>query len=187
MTNQQGKVVFKGVSKKRKKFLVRYPTMDDLSQVHRYINAISSERTFMSFQGEQLSIEDEKKYLIDQLDRIKNKRGNLFVLDIDGVVRGVSGIEMNYDGLNHTGVFGLSIAKDIRGEGIGKQLMKVVLENAKNQLPKLKLLTLTAYANNDIGIKLYKAFGFKTFGQLPKGARYKDTFVDYIFMYKEMD
>lgn len=180
-------VVFKGVSKKGSKFLIRYPSMDDLEQLHRYINAISSERTFMSFQGEQVSIEDEKKYLIDQLDRIKNKRGILFVLDIDGVICGASGIEVNQYGLDHTGIFGLSIAKNVRGEGIGKQFMKVVIGYAKKQLPKLKLLTLTAYANNDIGIKLYEFFGFKTFGQLPKGARYKDTFVDYIFMCKEMD
>jgi cysteine desulfurase/selenocysteine lyase len=179
-------VVYERVSKKGRKFIIRYPRKGDLNELHKYINSLSLEKTFISFQGERVTLSEERNYLSDQLRRMKSKRGILFVVEINGIICGASGVEMNERGMDHVGVFGLSLSKDVRGEGIGKQVMSVVLKHAK-QLPKLRLLTLTIYANNDVGTKLYEFFGFKTFGRLPKGFRYKNTFVDSIQMYKEME
>ncbi len=42
-------------------YLIRYPNHNDIFQLLQYINDLSAEKTFIRFQGEQLSLEEEKK------------------------------------------------------------------------------------------------------------------------------
>ncbi len=69
--------------------------------------------------------------------------------------------------------------------GIGEILAKKVLELAKKEL-KIKIVILDVFENNIPAINLYKKLGFKIYGKLPKGMKYKGRYVTKICMYKEL-
>lgn len=48
---------------KDQEFVFRYPQPTDLEGLRDYINQLSAERTFIRFQGTQVSLEEEEKYL----------------------------------------------------------------------------------------------------------------------------
>ena len=76
-----GQIVFQGKTSAEKDIFIRYPQEGDAQLMCDYINTLSKEQTFIRFQGEQISLEDEAKYLNDQLQRIKDQKTvQLFVV-----------------------------------------------------------------------------------------------------------
>lgn len=86
----------------------------------------------------------------------------------------------------HNGIFGISIAKDFRKEGIGSLLMKLVMEEAVKQMCQLEIITLGVFGNNSIAQKMYEKFGFHEYGNLPNGVKLPDGYVDHVYMYKKI-
>lgn len=179
----EGKIVFEGVSEKGVKLVIRYPKKDDLQTMLAYINALSKERTFIRYQGEEVSLEEETEYLNKQLERIvKQESVQLLAFTKDELI-GNTSIDLFDKTESHKGLFGISIAKEYRGKGIGKLLLKYILEEAKS-LPKLRIITLAVYSINNLAIEMYKKFGFVEYGRLPNGVHYRGNFIDEILMYK---
>ena len=181
-----GKIVYQGKSKLGKEIIFRYPTKKDLRSVWEYINVLSKEQTFILFQEEKISLGEEKEWLDGMLKKInQDKAVQLFVF-VNEQLAGVSDIVMKDKAEKHVGIFGITIAKSFRNEGIGTLLMKRIIEEAKQHLKELKILTLTCFADNKIAIKLYKKMGFVEYGKLPKGLIRKGKFTDHIYMFKEV-
>ncbi|MBR9921156.1 MAG: GNAT family N-acetyltransferase [Bacteroidetes bacterium] len=82
----------------------------------------------------------------------------------------------------HTGMIGMGILEDFRGEGIGRMLMQATLDWAKNDSP-LELIWLEVYANNEAGLRLYKSFGFRESGTIKGFFKHGNTYYDKIEMY----
>lgn len=182
----QGKVVFEGKSEKGKHILVRYPTRDDASEMCEYINTLSKERTFIRFQGEEVSLERETKFLNSQLQRIAKKESVQLHVFSGGKIIGISEIDMKDKISKHIGEFGISIAKEFRREGIGSLLMKLVIDEAVKNIPQLEIITLGVFSNNPLARDMYKKFGFFEYGSLPDGVKLGDKYVDHIYMYKKV-
>lgn len=183
----QGKVVFEGQSEKGKHILIRYPTKDDAKEMCDYINVLSKERTFIRFQGEQVSLEHEKKFLNSQLERIaKNESVQLHVFSGNKII-GISEIDMKDKVEKHVGALGISIAKEFRNEGIGSLLMRLIIDEAIKNILQLKIITLGVFSTNSLAINIYKKFGFVEYGDLPNGVKLGEKFVDKIYMYKEVN
>lgn len=178
-------IVFEGVTRNSSPYLIRYPKLSDANELHRYINELSKEQTFVSFQGEEISLEDEIGYVKSSIKKIEDKKSVQLVVECDGKIVGVSGIDSKARVNSHVGVFGISIAKDYRGQGIGKKLIESVLKEAEKNLTHLKIIHLECFASNEAACNLYKSVGFKEYGRLPKGIKYKNELVDEILMYKE--
>ena len=53
--------------------MIRYPLRWDAETMCRYMNALSSEKTYIRFQGEKVTLEEEKRFLRLQMKRISNK------------------------------------------------------------------------------------------------------------------
>jgi RimJ/RimL family protein N-acetyltransferase len=182
----QGEIVYQGTSKKGKNLLIRSIQQGDAEQMMEYINTLSQEQTFIRFQGETLSLEEEQKYLDGQLKRLERHEVVQLLTFCDGKLIGNSGIDMQDKIHSHMGVFGISIARDYRGEGIGKLLMQCVLQEAIKHIPSLRIVVLNAFASNPQALGMYKKFGFVGFGMLPKGIFYKGEYEDYVYLYKNI-
>lgn len=180
------KVVFKGRTRGGISYIIRYPKKSDLHEFWRYINQISEEKTFVSIQGEKISLKEENKWLKTQLTNINNKVAIQLLVEIEGKIAGVSGVNMSKNAGAHVGVFGITIAKDSRHQGIGKILMGSVLKEAKSNIPQLKMLVLGVFSNNLVAKKMYEGFGFKEYGRLPKGILHQGKYIDDVKMYYEI-
>ena len=180
------KIVYQGKSKKGKEVLIRYPQIGDEKEMWRYINELSKEKTFVRFQGEEISLEDEAKYLQSQLEKVKTKKTVQLLVFNNEELMGISGVDMRDKTEKHVGILGISIAKDFRGEGLGKLLMELILKEAEKEIPQFKMVTLEVYSTNDIAKKMYNKFGFIEYGRLPKGIKRGGDYEDAILMYKNI-
>jgi len=181
------KIVFKGKTTNGFPYIIRYPKRTDLNQLWKFINAISEERTFISLQGEEISLEYERKWLNTQIKSVRDKTTVYLLVETAGGIIGVASVNMSKNPIGtHVGSFGITIAKEYRHQGIGKKLMEQTLNEAKKKLSKLKIIILGVFANNPVAKKLYEEFGFKEYGRLPKGILHNGNFVDDIKMYKEI-
>lgn len=180
-------VIFEGTTKDGRKYLICYPKGGDVESLAKYINTLSQEKTFIRFQGEKISLKDEEKYLKGQLEKIQKKLTVQLLTVCEENVVGVTSIDMRDKTEKHEGVFGISISKEFRNQGIGKIFMDMILKEAKKNLPDLRIITLEVFANNPRAYEMYKKFGFKEFGMLPKGIYYKGKYVDRVYMYKEVN
>lgn len=164
--------------------LIRYPLESDATAMRDYINALSSEKTFIRLQGEQTSLEEEERFLSDHLKKIaEGKAVQLLVFNQDKLI-GIAGIEMQTKTEEHVGVLDIAIAKEFRGQGFGKLMMKAVMEEAIKCLPSLKIITLTVLSINTVAIHLYQQLDFQEWGRLPKGIKHAGQYVDSVQMYK---
>lgn len=109
----------------------------------------------------------------------------LFVI-VENRIAGIAGLDMKDKTGGHQGVLGISIAKEYRGEGLGKTLMTSLLEEGKKNIPRLRIVVLNTFADNHIAGRMYEKFGFVEYGRLPKGLLYKGNYADDILMYKTM-
>lgn len=179
-------IIYTGKTKKGKLFFLRYPTEDDVVVMWEYINKLSKERTYISFQGEEISLADENAFVVATTQKIQSKEAVLLLAFCDDILVGISEIEMKTRVESHVGVFGISIAKEHRGEGIGKILMQKVMEESEKHLPQLQLVVLQVYENNAVGKALYKQLGFVEYGTLPQGIKHQEKFVDSVLLYKKV-
>lgn len=182
-----GQIVYRGKSKSGKNLILRYPTEKDLQVLCDYINNLSKEKTFILFQGEQVSLEDEKKYLDAQLTAISKGKAVQLLAFSEGILIGNTHINLYDKATKHVGIFGIALAKEFRGEGIGTLLMEKIIEEAEKNLQGLKIIILSRLGNNEIAEKLYEKMGFKEYGRLPEGVAHREKLVDHVYMYKKVN
>ena len=84
--------------------------------------------------------------------------GKVFVLVIEDEVIGIAEYMRNFDG-NEIFLYGLSIKKEYRKLGYGKQLLEESIKIFRKN--KIKKIGLTVSLENKKAIKLYKKMGFK--------------------------
>ena len=178
------KIIYQGSSKTGLPILVGYPVVEDVEQLRNFINTISLEQSFILAQGRQYAEEEEKKYLEQLLDQITNRKAIKLIIFTNEEIIGSADIMLQKDAVSHEGVFGIIIAKAYRGQGLGKFLMQLVLAEAKKELADLKIITLGVFGDNPNAENMYKSFGFKEYGRLPKGILHRGRYVDHIYMYK---
>ncbi len=180
-------IIFQGKTKKGKELIIRYVVAEDLKKLLEYINTLSKEQTFIRFQGEQLTREEEKKYLSDFLKKQKaGKAIKLLAFSKDELV-GVADVHLEEKISSHVGIFGITIKKGFRGEGIGKLLMNLTIKEAQKNLKDLRIITLGVFSNNPLAKAIYEKFGFKEYGCLPEGVLHRGKYVDHLYMYKKVN
>jgi putative acetyltransferase len=101
---------------------------------------------------------------------------------IEGRIVGMAHVAtFNRPRRNHAGTIGISVHADWQGKGVGKELMRAIVNLADNWL-NLKRLELEVYADNEAAIRLYERFGFQVEGRLRQHAYRDGQFVDSIVM-----
>lgn len=83
--------------------------------------------------------------------------------EVDGQFVGIATLYLQpYKRLMHNCEMGIIVSPEMRGRGIGSQLMSAIIEKAKTVF-KIEVLHLQVHPQNP-AVKLYERFGFKRFG-----------------------
>jgi len=181
------KIIHTATTKTGKTVSFRYPTIADVEILKDHINKLSAEKTFINFQGEKKTLKDEKKWLSGIIKKINKNECVSILAFINNNFAGSSEIELKDLARMHVGGFGITIAKEFRGEGIGSLLMDLVIKESVKNIRELKIITLECFATNIIAVNLYKKMGFIEYGRLPYGLKRLGEFVDEILMYKKIN
>ncbi len=152
-----------------------------------FINDLSRERTFILFQGEQLTLAQEEAWLRDRLSEIENRSGISLAAFHSQQAVGSTAVTLKPLAENHVGVFGLSVSQSFRGLGIGAALIDAAIAESVAQLEGLRIIELSVMSPNHVARQLYRSRGFTEHGAMPGGVRYRGEFVDHVLMHRRVE
>lgn len=72
-------------------------------------------------------------------------------------------------------IWGVYVAPDSRGSGLGRRLLEHVLTHARTQVRQVHLAVT---ATNIAGVRLYESLGFTRYGTEPQALRVGDRYLD---------
>jgi len=184
-----GKLVKKFITKKGTDVVIRYPRWEDIDELTRYINKLSKEDTFILFSGETITKEEEAKAVASWFAKMETGDEVFLVVEKDKKIIAVANVSRNT--LNkkrslHVGVLGISVEKEFRGEGIGEELLKTIINEAKNKIKNLRLVVLEVFGENTHAQKLYEKIGFKKCGEIPEMIYFHGRYISAITMYLKL-
>ncbi|WP_368544269.1 N-acetyltransferase [Enterobacter soli] len=82
---------------------------------------------------------------------------------------------------SHVATFGISVAADAQGKGVGSALMREMINLCDNWM-RVERIELTVYADNPPALALYRKFGFEIEGTGKKFALRNGELVDAYYM-----
>ncbi len=147
---------------------IRNATYEDGPEVSALFIQTHGESDYLLSYPEEHSFDEkgESEFLQNRADS-DNEVMLLAVVDHKVIATaGVGAIGHKYK-IRHRAEFGIDVAKEYWGLGIGKALMNSCIECAKEM--GYKQLELDAVAENDRAINMYKSAGFIEFGRNPMG------------------
>jgi ribosomal protein S18 acetylase RimI-like enzyme len=163
---------------------LRLPQAGDETTLYTYAQELQAEDTFVLLNpAEPVTWAEEINYLKSTLDKLRAGWQIHYLAFHQGKMIGSSQVTKPGRRKMHLGNLGISLLKDYRHDGIGEQLARLVIDEAKNKLG-LTAITLEVFNNNTVAQHLYQKLGFTEYGRLPRGMLYKDGFTDAILMYK---
>jgi len=150
-----------------KEFIIRESTKEDAKLMIEFYNVVGGETDFLSFGGNEFI-----KNLKDFEDFIEATRGEnnsiILLAQIDNKIVGIASINSSAKTrFKHVGEFGIVIAQQYCGLGLGRKIMDYIIEwaNSNGITKKISLLTSE---NNYRAMELYKKVGFGVEGILKK-------------------
>lgn len=118
----------------------------------------------------------------DWLNNRESRYKVLVVSNKSGQIYGWSSLNVFNSRCCYNGVADISIyiSRDHRGNGIGKILLKGLIDLAKTE--NFNKLVLSTFSFNEVGKKLYRSLGFREVGTYIKQGILDDKFIDITIM-----
>lgn len=173
-------------TKSGRQITLRQPQPDDAQLLFNYNHTLEIEDTFTLLNPSfPVTLQEETDYLSAILKRLRAKWQVMYLAFDHGLMIGSGQVTVQGRRRMHVGNFGISLLKTYRHDGLGEQLSRLIIAEAKEVL-HVTLITLDVFANNETALNLYRKLGFIDYGRLPNGLKYKDHFIDSILMYKPL-
>lgn len=172
------------VSKSGDNVVVRSAAEQDASAILSLAKSVIKEEIYQLTSAAEfkMTVDAEEKWIRSHFE---NPHHLILVAVFDGEIVGMLDFSNGHrERIAHTGEFGMSVAKEWRGQGIGAILLSALFEWAtKNEI--LEKINLSVHSNNERAIALYKKVGFEVEGVRKKDLKYKDgQYVDTVIMGK---
>ncbi|MGG1629551.1 N-acetyltransferase family protein [Rossellomorea sp. NRS-1567] len=173
------------VSKDHVEYIIRNVKVEDAEVLLDIESSVISEGEYFIVESEEV----EKKPLQEKKERIQsildNIKETLIIAEVNGVVVGsIEFRSQNRKRLSHTGSVSMAISKNYRDRGIGKALLKALLDWAEEN-PLIEKVSLGVFSTNQRAISLYKQMGFLEEGRLIKEYKLNHgEYIDDILMYR---
>jgi RimJ/RimL family protein N-acetyltransferase len=177
---QAGKVLRRFSAKNGRQVILRTLRWEDLDDCIELINSLVAEGANIA-KNDKVTREGEIEWLAGALSRMERGEKIYVVAEVDGKVIGNSEIGRRLSGYDrHVGSIGIAIKKGFRDVGLGTEMMNALIKQGREM--GLKVLTLTAFANNKRAIHVYEKLGFQETGQIPKKFFKRGKYIDELIM-----
>jgi len=177
-----GQILHHFVTKSEKEVVLRAPKWEDLGDLLELINSVVDEGADIVIE-ERKTREEEVDWLSGVIAKMEKGRGVHVVAEVDGRV--VASSEVTRGGFHcesHLGSLGIIVKSDYRDMGIGTEIIRALLEQAR--IMGLKVVTLSAFSTNRRAIHVYEKMGFEETGRIPNGLYKNGSYIDRVIMTK---
>jgi putative acetyltransferase len=153
--------------------------VDDLFELH---NELIEEEAMIGSDSKRTREQQVERHAETMKD-VESGRAVVVIAESEGKVVGRSNARKRSGRLRHTAGLGVFVRKMFRGQGIGSEMMRE-LENQARAVG-VEILYLEVY---DISpaMRLYERLGYREYGRLPGGIKYRGEYVDQVSMYKRI-
>ena len=132
------------------------------------------------------SVEDHLKLSRDEIRRrLTADPANNFVLGVlvNGKLLGTAGFAReSQPKMRHKGrVWGVYLNADLRGQGVGRKLMKAVLDRAA-KIEGVEQILISVATTQAAAVTLYRSLGFATWGKESGALKVGDRYIDEEYM-----
>jgi RimJ/RimL family protein N-acetyltransferase len=152
---------------------------EDIPQVAANVNSVAEERIYIANEG----IEDIERFKNAVFEQIKWGNWIFMVAEVDRKIVGHFNLQIGYPAKRkHTAYIGTILTKEYRNLGIGTEMMKIIMEMAKEK--EVEKVFLSVFSINTGAINYYKKCGFEIEGVLKKQFKIDEKYVDEVYMAK---
>lgn len=145
-------------------------------EFHQALDRVAREKKYLAFL-EAPPIERTREFV---LANIKG-RNPQFVAEVEGRVVGWCDVIRNSgQSRQHSGVLGVALLPEYRGQKIGRELMRRTIEEAWSE--GFTRIELTVRESNANAIALYRSLGFETEGIRRNGSRIDGNYENLVAM-----
>ncbi|MEG2017959.1 MAG: GNAT family protein [Clostridium sp.] len=149
--------------KNGKTLVLREADVNDAEAMLKYLNIVGGESNNLLFGDNEfrLTVEQEEGY-IESMKR--NDNALMAIGVIDGQVISIAQVAAPpRKRIAHNGELAISIKKEYWSMGIGREMMKLIIDFAK-ETGVIKNINLGVKSDNEKAIKLYEKMGFEKVG-----------------------
>ncbi len=152
----------------------------DASALLLHISTVGGETDNLSFGADTFNISPEREAKF--IDRFARSCDDVMFVALDGEkVVGNAIVERNkVKRYNHRAEISITVLKDYWGQGIGSELMRMMINFAKSV--KIESLYLEVRGDNERAISLYKKFEFEKIGEYKGYFKINNSYYDAHFM-----
>jgi ribosomal protein S18 acetylase RimI-like enzyme len=140
------------------------------------VDSVARERKYLAFL-EGPPIHTTKEFV---LDNIKGDWPHFVAMDKGKIIGWCDVCELHRPVFAHAGVLGIGVVENYRGQGVGKALIKTVIDKAKKK--GLTRIELTVREKNISAIALYEKMGFENEGLHKNAVRIDGKYENHISM-----
>ncbi|MFB0503162.1 MAG: N-acetyltransferase family protein [Candidatus Bathyarchaeia archaeon] len=180
---KSGEVVHQFKSKDGREVILRTPRWEDLDDLTEFINSLVDEGVDIAT-DQKATREQEADWLGRRLASLEKGEQFSLIAEVDGKVVANSEITKRGGYSKHVGGLGIGIKKGYRDIGIGTEMLKTLLSEAKKM--GLKMVFLNVFSTNKRAIHVYEKASFKQTGRRPKFFFKDGKYIDDIIMAKEI-
>ncbi len=157
------------------------PRKEDARRIHVYVERVAGETDFLSFgPGDSGKTVSDLEKGIDDMAKAPNEIA--LMAGIGGEIAGYLTFKSDKKPrLRHQGEFGVTVARDFWGLGIGKKLIQCLIQWAR-ACASIRKINLIARSDNVRAIEMYKKRGFALEGTITRDLRVADTYHDSVLM-----
>ncbi|MFP4478074.1 MAG: N-acetyltransferase family protein [Candidatus Izemoplasmatales bacterium] len=160
---------------------VKLAAKDDAKEVLAYLKKIGSETDFLLFgpEGVPMTLEQEEAFL-EKVNQTPYSR--MYLVKDNNQIIGNGYIHANpRSRIQHKAEIAISVLEAYWGKGVGKLLMKTLIDYAK-ETSFIETIYLDVVSDNTRAIKLYEKFGFKTYGINERAIKINNDYHDWLLM-----
>ncbi len=172
-------------TKNGRTFGIRRPDENDAEKIIQYSKILfaSTDQLLTTLDEYGITIEEEKTWINNSL---QNPSAITLVAEMNKEIIGLLFfVPLSKKKNSHTGEFGVNVHPDYQAQGIGRALIKTLLNWAQEN-NRIEKVFLTVFATNTNAISLYKDLGFKEEGRHVKAIKQiTGEYVDIVQMYIE--
>lgn len=174
-------VSYRFTTKDGTKVVFREPRRTDAKLLMDFINPFVTEQLSGILIDSKVNLKGERQWLSGWMSDINRRKGVMLSAEMGGRIVGNCTVSRMIWKQSHRAAMGIAVSKEMRGKGIGEELMKRTIDLARKRLRGLEMIELSVLAYNKKASGLYKKLGFMRVGRMPdsvkEGREYFDEFV----------
>jgi RimJ/RimL family protein N-acetyltransferase len=165
---------------------LRRATPDDAAAMLEYLGRVGGETPYLTFGAEGPGLaESEERDFLERVGRADNALA-IVVLVNDRIVGGLHFEGGRRSRIRHIGEFGISVAQEYAGLGIGRAMLEYLIEWAEGG-GVIRKIDLKVRADNAAAIRLYQRMGWRVEGRLTRDTLMDGEFHDCLVMGRAID